>query len=85
MPLAVRILPADPSKPMILIVDSYAVPTATAESVFTASSGAEVVEASDTSAASPLLIAAIVALCAVLGLAPIAYFAARRRRDTTAK
>ena len=85
VPLAVRILPADPSKPMILIVDSYAAPTATAESVLSASSGAEVVEASDTSAASPLLIATIVALCAVLGLAPIAYFAARRRRDTTAK
>ena len=85
VPLAVRILPADPSKPMILIVDSYAAPTATAESVLTASSVAEMSEASDIHIAFPVRIAAILVLCAVLVLAPIAYLVARRRRGTAVK
>ncbi len=85
VPLAVRILPADPSKPMILIVDSYASPTATAESVLTASLGAEKSEASDIHIAFPVRIAALLALCAVSMLAPIAYLALRRRGDTAVK
>ena len=85
VPLAVRIVPADPSKPMTLILDSYAVPTATAESVLTANSGVEMVEASGIHIAFPVRIAALVALNAVLCLAPIAYLTARRRRDSSAK
>ena len=85
MPLAVRILPADPSKPMILIVDSHAAPTATAESVLTASLGAEISESSVLHIAFPVRIAAILALCPVLALAPITYLAVRGRRDIAVK
>ena len=85
MPLAVRILPADPSKPMILIVDSHAAPTATAESVLTASLGAEMSESSVLHIAFPVRIAAILALCPVLALAPITYLAVRGRRDIAVK
>ena len=85
VPLAVRILPADPSKPMILIVDSYAAPTATAEPVLTASSVAEMSEASDIYISFPARIVALLALCAALVLAPIAYLAVRRRGDTAVK
>ena len=85
MPLAVRILPADPSKPMILIVDSHAAPTATAESVLTASLGAEMSESSVLHIALPVRIAAILTLCPVLALAPITYLAVRGRRDIAVK
>ena len=85
MPLVIRILPADPSKPMILIVDSHAAPTATAESVLTASLGAEMSESSVLHIAFPVRIAAILTLCPILALAPITYLAVRGRRDVAVK
>ena len=85
VPLTVRAVPADPSRPMIFIVDSYAVQTATREPVLTTSSGVGMVEASDIHTAFSARVAALLALGAVLVLASIAYLASRRRRDPAVK
>lgn len=79
VPLAVRVLPSDPSKPIILLVDSHIESTATAGPAVAASSGTEVVVPLGMPSPRALAVGGAAAVSATLGIAAVILLAARRR------
>lgn len=80
---SVRILPADPSKPLILIVDGYTASTSTPSKTLPLDSQEKSAEIRDATSVLPSRNSILMAIAALAGLAVILHFVIRRRSSAS--
>lgn len=80
---SVRIFPADPSKPLVLIVDGYIVPTSTPSATLPLDSKGKLPDIRDAVSLFPSTINVLVALIVIAGLLATLYPISRRRGSSS--